>query len=188
MDQDRGREGAGVGSTLYSSMITSNLSSGIKLFYSISWLHKIPISQRRFLHTKHGLSDQATAEINTPLSVPESSALSIANTRGQPSLIVTISQPSYQNHLSKTQLSRAKYLHQPRGFLCNFHVWRLQVYDNVGALFQELLLMNYQEQTIKFGEFTRFLTQFGVQYVIKVANFPDKWALILQKTKLHLYP
>lgn len=148
MDQDRGREGAGVGSTLYSSMITSNLSSGIKLFYSISWLHKIPISQRRFLHTKHGLSDQATAEINTPLSVPESSALSIANTRGQPSLIVTISQPSYQNHLSKTQLSRAKYLHQPRGFLCNFHVWRLQVYDNVEALFQELLLMNYQEQTI----------------------------------------
>lgn len=81
-----------------------------------------------------------------------------------------------------------KYLHQPRGFLCNFHVWRLQVYDNVGALFQELLLMNYQEQTIKFGEFTRFLTQFGVQYVIKVANFPDKWALILQKTKLYLYP
>lgn len=62
------------------------------------------------------------------------------------------------------------------------------MYDNVGALFQELLLMNYQEQTIKFGEFTRFLTQFGAQYVIKVANFPDKWALILQKTKLYLYP
>lgn len=34
------------------------------------------------------------------------------------------------------------------------------MYDNVGALFQELLLMNYQEQTIKFGEtqdkFARF--------------------------------
>lgn len=60
------------------------------------------------------------------------------------------------------------------------------MYDNVGALFQELLLMNYQEQTIKFGEtqdkFARFfLTQYGVQYVIKVVNFPNKWALILQK-------